>query len=358
MSEREKTYVEDVNRSIYDIRNEEKDVYRIKKGLTPDIVAEISEKKKDPAWMANFRLQSLQIYNEMEVPDWGPSIEGLNMEDIVTYVKPNTHMSAKWSEVPEDIKDTFEKLGIPQAERKSLAGVGAQYDSELVYHNVREEVAAQGVVYTDMESALNGEYADMVRKHFMKLVTPRDHKFAALHGAVWSGGSFVYVPPGVSVTIPLQSYFRLNAPGAGQNLDTGTKVVHNAPETTSYINTKSISKDGGISTFRSSVVVKNSAAKSKSAVSCQSLMLDDKSRSDTIPAMDIRTQDADIGHEAKIGRISDEAVFYLMSRGISEEDARAMIVSGFADNVSKELPLEYAVEMNNLIRLEMKGSIG
>ena len=216
MSEREKTYVEDVNRSIYDIRNEEKDVYRIKKGLTPDIVAEISEKKKDPAWMANFRLQSLQIYNEMEVPDWGPSIEGLNMEDIVTYVKPNTHMSAKWSEVPEDIKDTFEKLGIPQAERKSLAGVGAQYDSELVYHNVREEVAAQGVVYTDMESALNGEYADMVRKHFMKLVTPRDHKFAALHGAVWSGGSFVYVPPGVSVTIPLQSYFRLNAPGAGQ----------------------------------------------------------------------------------------------------------------------------------------------
>ena len=166
--------------------------------------------------MANFRLQSLQIYNEMEVPDWGPSIEGLNMEDIVTYVKPNTHMSAKWSEVPEDIKDTFEKLGIPQAERKSLAGVGAQYDSELVYHNVREEVAAQGVVYTDMESALNGEYADMVRKHFMKLVTPRDHKFAALHGAVWSGGSFVYVPPGVSVTIPLQSYFRLNAPGAGQ----------------------------------------------------------------------------------------------------------------------------------------------
>mgnify|MGYP006967879165 CR=1 FL=1 len=201
MSEREKTYVEDVNRSIYDIRNEEKDVYRIKKGLTPDIVAEISEKKKDPAWMANFRLQSLQIYNEMEVPYWGPSIEGLNMEDIVTYVKPNTHMSAKWSEVPEDIKDTFEKLGIPQAERKSLAGVGAQYDSELVYHNVREEVAAQGVVYTDMESALNGEYADMVRKHFMKLVTPRDHKFAALHGAVWSGGSFVYVPPGVLFSI-------------------------------------------------------------------------------------------------------------------------------------------------------------
>ena len=421
-------------------------------------------------WMQNFRLESLQIYNEMKVPDWGPSIEGLNMDDIVTYVRQNTKMSAKWSDVPEDIKDTFEKLGIPQAERKSLAGVGAQYDSELVYHNVREEVAAQGVVYTDMESALTGEYADMVKKHFMKLVTPRDHKFAALHGAVWSGGSFVYVPPGVSVEIPLQSYFRLNAPGAGQfehtliivdegaylhfiegcsapkynvanlhagcvelfvgknaklrystienwsknmynlntkralveeggtiewvsgsfgshvsylypmsvlngegaraeftgitfagkgqNLDTGTKVVHNAPKTTSYVNTKSISKDGGISTFRSSVVVKPQAKQSKSAVSCQSLMLDDISRSDTIPAMDIRTKDADVGHEARIGRISDEAVFYLMSRGISEEEARAMIVSGFADNVSKELPLEYAVEMNNLIRLEMKGSIG
>lgn len=467
---REKTNVNDVDRSMYDFRNEEKDVYRVKEGLTPAIVEKISSEKHDPVWMQNFRLESLQIYNEMKVPDWGPSIEGLNMDDIVTYVRPNTKMSAKWSDVPEDIKDTFEKLGIPQAERKSLAGVGAQYDSELVYHNVREEVAAQGVVYTDMESALTGEYADMVKKHFMKLVTPRDHKFVALHGAVWSGGSFVYVPPGVSVEIPLQSYFRLNAPGAGQfehtliivdegaylhfiegcsapkynvanlhagcvelfvgknaklrystienwsknmynlntkralveeggtiewvsgsfgshvsylypmsvlngegaraeftgitfagkgqNLDTGTKVVHNAPKTTSYVNTKSISKDGGISTFRSSVVVKPQAKQSKSAVSCQSLMLDDISRSDTIPAMDIRTKDADVGHEARIGRISDEAVFYLMSRGISEEEARAMIVSGFADNVSKELPLEYAVEMNNLIRLEMKGSIG
>lgn len=467
---KEKTYVEDIDRNKYDFRYDEKDAYKVKEGLTPEIVEKISREKKDPAWMELFRLQSLQIYNEMEVPDWGPSIDGLNMDQIVTYVRPNTKMAAKWSDVPQDIKDTFEKLGIPQAERKSLAGVGAQYDSELVYHNVRSEVAAQGVVYTDMESALKGEYADMVRKHFMKLVTPRDHKFAALHGAVWSGGSFVYVPPGVSVTIPLQSYFRLNAPGAGQfehtliivdegaylhfiegcsapkynvanlhagcvelfvgknaklrystienwsknmynlntkrarveeggtiewvsgsfgshvsylypmsilngkgaraeftgitfagkgqNLDTGAKIVHNAPKTSSYVNTKSISKDGGISTFRSSVVVTNKAKQSKSAVSCQSLMLDGISRSDTIPALDIRTKDADVGHEAKIGKISDDAVFYLMSRGISEEDARAMIVSGFADNVSKELPLEYAVEMNNLIHLEMKGSIG
>ena len=212
----EKTYVEDIDRSVYDIKNEEKDVYRVKEGLTPAIVEQISKEKKDPQWMQLFRLESLQIYNQLQVPNWGPSIEGLNMDEIVTYVRPNTHMSAKWSDVPKDIKDTFERLGIPQAERKSLAGVGAQYDSELVYHNVREEVAAQGVIYTDMESALNGEYADMVRSHFMKLVKPTDHKFAALHGAVWSGGSFVYVPPGVSVEIPLQSYFRLNAPGAGQ----------------------------------------------------------------------------------------------------------------------------------------------
>ena len=201
---KEKTYVDDVDRSIYDIRNEEKDVYRVQEGLDASIVEKISKEKNDPAWMTMFRLQSLQIYNELKVPDWGLSIDGLDMSHIATYVRPNTKMSAKWSEVPEDIKDTFEKLGIPQAERKSLAGVGAQYDSELVYHNVREEVAAQGVVYTDMESALKGEYADMVRKYFMKLVRPNDHKFAALHGAVWSGGSFVYVPPGVSVEIPLQ----------------------------------------------------------------------------------------------------------------------------------------------------------
>ena len=469
---KEKSQVEDIDRSLYDFRNEEKaeNIYKVEEGLTPEIVEQISKEKNDPAWMKLFRLQSLQIYNSMKVPDWGPSIEGLDMNQIVTYVRPKTRMSAKWSDVPDDIKDTFERLGIPQAERKSLAGVGAQYDSELVYHNVREEVAAQGVIYTDLESAMHGEYAEMIRTHFMHLVKPNDHKFAALHGAVWSGGSFVYVPKGVSVEIPLQSYFRLNAPGAGQfehtliivdegaelhfiegcsapkynvanlhagcvelfvgknaklrystienwsknmynlntkravveeggtiewvsgsfgshvsylypmsilkgkgarmeftgitfagkgqNLDTGAKVVHSAPDTSSYINTKSISKDGGISTFRSSVVIGKNAEHSKAAVSCQSLMLDEISRSDTIPAMDVRTCNADVGHEAKIGRISDDAVFYLMSRGISEEDARAMIVSGFADNVSKELPLEYAVEMNNLIQLEMKGSIG
>jgi len=467
---KEKTVVSDIDRNIYDIKDEEKDAYRIEEGLTPEIVEKLSKEKNDPEWMREFRLNSLKIYNELKVPEWGPSIDGLNMDEIVTYVRPNTKMSAKWSEVPDDIKNTFDRLGIPQAERESLAGVGAQYDSELVYHNVRKEVEELGVIYTDMESALTGPFADMVKEHFMKLVPPTDHKFAALHGAVWSGGSFVYVPPGVSVEIPLQSYFRLNAPGAGQfehtliiveegadlhfiegcsapkynvanlhagcvelfvgknaklrystienwsknmynlntkrakveeggkvewisgsfgshvsylypmsvlngkgaraeftgvtfagndqNLDTGTKVVHNAPDTSSYVNTRSISKDGGISTFRSAVVITEKAKNSKSSVSCASLMVDNISRSDTIPAMDIRTRYADVGHEAKIGKISDDAVFYLMSRGLSEEEAKALIVSGFADNVSKELPVEYAVEMNNLIRLEMKGAIG
>ncbi|MBQ9488837.1 MAG: Fe-S cluster assembly protein SufB [Lachnospiraceae bacterium] len=467
----EKTYVEDVDRSFYDFRFEDRDNYRVSSGLTEEIIRQISKEKHDPDWMLEFRLQSLKVFEQMPMTTWGPSIKGLDLQNIVTYVRPNTErMHAKWEEVPENIKETFERLGIPQSERESLAGVGAQYDSELVYHNVRKEVADLGVVYTDIESALRGEYADMIRERFMKLVPPTDHKFAALHGAVWSGGSFVYVPPGVTVEIPLQSYFRLNAPGAGQfehtliivdkganlhfiegcsapkynvanlhagcvelyvgenatlrystienwsknmynlntkrarvekggkvewvsgsfgshvsylypmsilkgegarceftgvtfagagqNLDTGCKIVHDAPKTTSYVNTRSISKSGGISTFRSAVVVTAKAENSKSSVSCESLMLDDESRSDTIPVMDVRTNQADIGHEAKIGRISDEAIFYLMSRGLSEEDARALIVSGFAENVSKELPLEYAVEMNNLIRIEMKGAIG
>ncbi|MBR1861361.1 MAG: Fe-S cluster assembly protein SufB [Lachnospiraceae bacterium] len=468
---KEKTQVDDIDRSLYDFRYEDKDAYKVEEGLTEDIVRQISDEKNDPDWMREFRLKALKIYNEIPVPDWGPSIDGLDMEHIVTYVRPNTErMHTSWEDVPEDIKTTFDKLGIPEAERKSLAGVGAQYDSELVYHNVRKEVSEQGVVYTDIESALRGEYGDMIREHFMHLVPPTDHKFAALHGAVWSGGSFVYVPKGVHLDIPLKSYFRLNAKGAGQfehtliiveddaylhfiegcsapkynvanlhagcvelfvgknstlrystienwsknmynlntkraivaeggkiewvsgsfgshvsylypmsildgkgarteftgvtfagngqNLDTGTKVVHNAPDTSSYVNTRSISKDGGISTFRSSVVINSNAKGSKSAVSCESLMVDDISRSDTIPAMDVRTADADVGHETRIGRISDDTVFYLMSRGLSEEEARALIVRGFADNVSKELPLEYAVEMNNLITLEMKGSIG
>ena len=468
---KEKTNVNDIDRSLYDFRFEEDESEYFDSGLSKEIIRAISDEKNDTDWMREFRLRSLEIYQKTKMVDWGPSIEGLDVDNIVTYIRQRSRMNTDWEAVPDDIKDTFERLGIPQAERESLAGVGAQYDSELVYHNVRKEVAESGVVYTDLESAMHDEkYAEMIRQHFMKLVPPTDHKFAALHGAVWSGGSFVYVPKGVRLEIPLQSYFRLNAKGAGQfehtliileegsylhfiegcsapkyyeaglhagcvelyvgrnatlrystienwsknmynlntkralveeggkiewvsgsfgshvsylypmsilngrgasaeftgitfagegqNLDTGAKVVHNAPDTSSYINTKSISKSGGVSTFRSAVTVNKNAEGSRSAVNCESLMLDRVSRSDTVPVMDIRTNKADIGHEAKIGRISDEAVFYLMSRGLDEDSAKAMIVRGFADNVSKELPLEYAMEMNNLIGLEMKGSIG
>ena len=471
MADKEKTYVEDVDRSLYDFRNEVKDVYKVDEGLTEEIVRQISKEKNDPEWMAEFRLHSLEVYNKTPFPNWGPSIDGLNMDNIVTYIKPKDNkMHADWDEVPEEIKNTFERLGIPQAERESLAGVGAQYDSELVYHNVKKEVAEQGVIYTDLESAMHGEYGDMIKDHFMHLVPPTDHKFAALHGAVWSGGSFVYVPPGVTVEIPLQSYFRLNAPGAGQfehtliivdegadlhfiegcsapkyyeanlhagavelfvkdgarlrystienwsknmynlntkrarvaadakmewvsgsfgshvsylypttilqgdrstcefsgitfagatqDLDTGCKVILNGADTVASVDTKSISKDGGCNTFRSSVVVGRRAHNARATVSCQSLMLDDISRSDTIPAMDVRNATASVGHEATIGRISDDTILYLMSRGCSEAEARTMVVGGFANPVSKELPLEYAVEMNNLIKLEMEGAIG
>jgi len=464
--------VADIDRSIYDFRYEEtdKEFYRIEDGLTKEIIEKISDEKEDPQWMKEFRLKCLDIYHQIPKPKWGPSLDGLDMDHISTYVRPKIGMSHSWDDVPQEIKDTFEKLGIPEAERKSLAGVGAQYDSELVYHNVRKSVEKEGVIYIGFEEALKSqEWGPMVKEYFMTLITPKCHKFAALHGAAWSGGSFVYVPKGVKVSFPLQSYFRFNAKGAGQfehtliivdegadlhfiegcsapkyneanlhagaveifvkknahcrystieswsknmynlntkkalveengsiewvsgsfgshvsflfpesilqgkkaraeftgitfagagqMLDTGAKMVHLAPNTSSLISTKSISKDGGLSIYRSSVYVDPKATGSKCSISCESLMLDPLSRSDTVPAMEILTDDCDVGHEAKIGRISGDAIFYLMSRGISEEDARSMIVSGFANPVSKELPLEYAVEMNNLIKLEMKGNM-
>ena len=432
-----KTKIEDINRNIYDIKNKDEYEFKIKKGLSKDIVEEISAKKNEPSWMRDFRSK--------------------------------TKLSNSWDDVDEDIKNTFDKLGIPEAEKKSLAGVGAQYDSEVVYHSMKEELKKQGVIYTDMETAVN-EYPELVKKYFMKCVPVYDHKFVALHGAVWSGGSFVYVPKNVKVDIPLQSYFRLNSKEAGQfehtliiveegaslhfiegcsapkynkvnlhagcvelyvkdnaylrystienwsknmlnlntkkaivgknakmewvsgsfgskismlypmsildgegaqteytgisfastgqNLDNGFKVVHNAKNTSSLVNAKSISKNGGKCTYRSLVRINENAKNSKSSVSCESLMLDDFSVSDTIPVNDIRTDEVEFSHEAKIGKISDKTIFYLMSRGMTEEDAKAMIVRGFAYEVSKELPVEYAVEMNNLINLELEGAIG
>lgn len=469
MSNKKNYNIEELERGVYDIKNEDRYSYKVNKGLTEDTLRKISKEKNEPEWMLNFRLKSLETYSKTAMPTWGPSLDELDMDNIVTYVRPDTEMKGSWEDVPDDIKDTFEKLGIPEAERTSLAGVGAQYDSEVVYHSIKEDLVKQGVIYTDMESAVK-EYEDIVKEYFMKLVPPSDHKFVALHGAVWSGGSFVYVPAGIDVDIPLQSYFRLNSPGAGQFehtliivekgaklhfiegcsapkynvtnlhagcvelyvkedatlrystienwsrnmlnlntkralvekngtiewvsgsfgskksmlypmsilkgegakseftgvtfagtgqfLDTGTKVVHAAPYTSSTVNSKSISKGDGTAIYRGSVKVLPCAHHSKSTVSCESLMLDDISRSDTIPALDILNDEVDIGHEAKIGRISDDAIFYLMSRGISEDEARAMIVRGFVEPISKELPLEYAVEMNRLINLELNGNIG
>jgi len=469
MMERKKTHVEEINRDAYDIANPENAAYKVDKGLTAEIVTDISTGKNEPDWMLEHRLQSLAVYERLPLPNWGPSLHELDMNHIVTYVRPNMAMTDNWNEVPEEIKQTFDRLGIPEAEKLALSGVGAQYDSEVVYHSIKEEMRQQGVIYTDMDTALH-EYEDIVKKHFMKLLPATAHKFAALHGAVWSGGSFVYVPKDVEVHMPLQSYFRLNAPGAGQfehtliileegarlhfiegcsaprynalnlhagcvelyvgenatlrystienwsrnmmnlnskcaavekngaiewvsgtfgshitmlypssilrgegarseftgitfaaagqELDTGTKVIHAAPNTSSTVSSKSISKSGGKAIYRSAVTVLPEAKNSKSSVSCESLMLDRESRSDTIPVMDIRNDEVDIGHEAKIGRISEETVFYLMTRGIGENEAKALIVRGFVEPITKELPLEYAVEMNRLVTLEFEGGIG
>lgn len=465
----EKTRLEEVDLSRYDFIEHAEPALRLAPGLNEAVVRAISSEKGEPSWMLAHRLKSLETYHEMAMPAWGPNLDELDIGKITLYSRPKTGMNDSWDDVPEGIKDTFERLGIPEAERVSLGGVGAQFDSEVVYHKVKDEVAAQGVVYCDMETALR-EHENLVRRYFMKLVPPSDHKYAALHGAIWSGGSFVHVPRGVKVSIPLQSYFRLNAEGAGQFehtliilepgadlhfiegcsapkysvinlhagcvelfvgegarlrystvenwsknmmnlntkrarveekgtiewvsgsfgshismlypssllvgegshseftgitfagkgqvLDTGSKVIHSAAHTTSSINTKSISKNGGHSITRSEVIITKAASHAKSTVSCESLMLDSISRSDTIPAMDIRCEDADIGHEARIGRISEQAIFYLMSRGLSESEAKGLIVRGFAEPIAKELPMEYAVEMNNLISLEMEGSIG
>ena len=438
------------------------DQYR---GLSRAIVEKISQRKNDPEWMRELRLAALDVYNRMPMPKFGPDLSELDLDNIESYVEANSAMVDDWNKVPHEIRQTFEQLGIPQAEQSGLAGVGAQYDSELVYHNIQQAVADTGVVYMGIEAALHSNYAKIIQDKFMQLVPIDDHKFAALHAAVWSGGSFVYVPRGVSVEFPLQSYYRFNAPGAGQFehtliivdddadlhfiegcsapkynvanlhagcveiyvgknahvkystvenwsknmfnlntkraivaecgkiewitgsfgshvsmlypyailngngasmeytgvsfagqkqiLDTGVKVEHRAANTRSIINAKSISKDGGINTFRNVVKITTDAKKSRSFTDCQSLMLDSLSKSETIPFFDIQTDDAEVAHEANIGKISTQEIEFLMSRGLQEDVARSLIVRGFANDVSKELPFEYAAEMNNLIKLEM-----
>jgi Fe-S cluster assembly protein SufB len=443
--------------------------YKAPKGLSREVVESISDYKSEPAWMREFRLKALEHFYSRPTPKWGGDLDQIDFDDIHYFVRASEKNSRDWSEVPEDIKNTFDRLGIPEAERKFLAGVGAQYESEVVYHQVNEKLEAQGVIFTDMDTALR-EHEDLVREHWATIIPPNDNKLAALNSAVWSGGSFVYVPAGVKVEMPLQAYFRINtenmgqfertliiaeegadvhyiegctAPvystdslhsavveivakpssrvryttvqnwsqnvynlvtkravahekatmewvdcnlgskltmkypsiyllgpeahgeilsiafaGAGQHQDAGGKIIHAAPRTSSSIFSKSISKDGGRATYRGLLEVADGAAEARSKVVCDALLLDEDSRSDTYPTIRIDENDADIGHEATVSKIGDEQLFYLQSRGLDEEEASKMIVNGFIEPVTKELPMEYAVELNRLIELQMEGSIG
>ncbi len=452
----------------YDFRTESHAVFKARKGIDVEIVNQISDMKNEPDWMRDFRLKSFEIFQSKPMPHWGGAID-IDFQDIYYYLKPTNGQGHTWDEVPQEIKDTFDKLGIPQAERKYLAGVKAQFESEVVYGSLKEDLAKQGVLFTDTDTAVR-EHPDLLREYFGKIIPPTDNKFAALNSAVWSGGSFIYVPKGVKIEFPLQAYFRINAenmgqfertliivdegasvhyvegctapmytseslhsavveiickrgsrcryttiqnwanniynlvtkramayadatmewvdgnlgskltmkypavymmePGArgeilsiafaskGQHQDAGAKLVHCAPNTTGQIISKSISKNGGRASYRGLVKVENGAKNTKCNVVCDALILDPKSRSDTYPYIEILEQDVTVGHEASVSRIGEEQLFYLMSRGLSEAEASTMIVNGFIEPLVKELPMEYAVEMNRLIQLQMEGSVG
>lgn len=466
---RRRTYVADIERGVYDIKDEVHAAYSTGKGVTEEVVRKISAKKNEPEWMLNIRLQGLKIFNEKPMPTWSADLSDLDMNEITNYLEPDARQTDNWDDVPSYIKNTFDRLGIPEAEKKSLGGVGAQYDSSVVYHNLEKELNEQGVIYTDIETAVKN-YPDMVKKYFMNLIPVDNHKFSALHAAVWSGGTFLYVPKGVKIKKPIQSYFRLNAPeagqyehtiiiveddadvhfiegcsapkynknvvhagavelyigkrarlryssienwsrnmynlntkkalvdedgviewisgsfgskatmlyplsilkgersrseytgvtfaSAGQYLDSGCKVIHAASNTSSKVKSKSISKNGGWACYRSLMEVVPGVKNIKATAECESLMLDNLSKSDTIPMIVSNTDDIDIGHEASIGRISDDAIFYLMQRGLTSDEAKALIIRGFVEPISKELPLEYAVELNRLIEIELEGTIG
>ena len=444
-------------------------IYTAKKGLNKEIVREISRQKNEPAWMLDFRLKALEIFERLPMPSWGADLSSLHIDDIHYYVKPLENQKHSWDDVPQDIKTTFDVLGIPQAEQKYLAGVGAQYESEIIYKSLKKKWTDQGVLFMDMSSALL-EYPDLFKKYFSTVIPPHDNKFAALNSAVWSGGSFVYVPKGVRIDMPLQAYFRINVasmgqfertliiaqegsdvhyvegcsaptyrknslhsavvelvalkssriryttiqnwsgsvynlvtkravaykdaavewidgnfgskvtmkypcvilkePGAraqiisiavagkGQHQDAGAKVIHLAPNTSSNIVSKSISQHGGRTSYRGLLKVAQGAIGSCSKVQCDALMMDDLSRSDTYPTVQVHESQVDVGHEAAVNAISEEQIFYMMSRGLTAAQARALIVNGFIDAFVKELPMEYAVEINRLIAHEMEGSIG
>ena len=453
----------------YGFHDQENAVFKSEKGLTHQVVDQISDIKNEPEWMRRFRHDALEIFLAKPMPTWGADLSTIDFDDIFYYLRPAEKQGKSWDDVPEDIKRTFDRLGIPEAERKFLAGVGAQYESEVVYHSLKDEWEKMGVVFLDMDSGLR-EHEDIVKEYFATVIPAADNKFAALNSAVWSGGSFVYVPAGVHVDIPLQAYFRINAEnmgqfertliiveegasvhyvegctapvyssdslhsavveifvkkggrcryttiqnwstdvynlvtkralayedatmewidgnlgskitmkypavymmgpkahgeilsiafaGNGQHQDAGGKVVHASPNTSSKIVSKSISKNGGRASYRGLLKVAKGAHHSRSSVVCDALLLDPDSRSDTYPYIEIDEDDVSVGHEASVSKIGEEQLFYLMSRGIDEDEAAAMIVGGFIEPLVKELPMEYAVEMNRLIQLQMEGSIG
>jgi len=444
-------------------------VFRTEKGLSPEVVAAISAHKNEPEWMLKFRLKALSHFRKRAMPSWGADLSGIDFDNIYYYVKPTEEQSRSWDDVPDSIRQTFDKLGIPEAERKFLAGVSAQYDSEVVYHSIREDLDKLGVVFGDCDTGLR-DHPEIFRKYFGTVIPANDNKFAALNSAVWSGGSFVYVPKGVRVDIPLQAYFRINsdnmgqfertliiaeegsyvhyiegctAPtyssdslhsavveiiahkdahvryttiqnwsnnvynlvtkravayegarvewidgnlgskvtmkypaiylmgehahgevlsaafaGEGQHQDAGSKCIHVASNTTSNVVSRSISKGGGRTSYRGHIKVHEKATGVRSSVRCDALLLDEESQSDTYPYMDIDSPDVSIGHEATVSKIGDEQIFYLMSRGLSESDATALIVNGFFEPFVKELPMEYAVELNRLLAVQMEGSVG
>ena len=457
----------------FDFRKDEEADLRSGRGLTEETVRLISEEKNEPDWMLERRLRSLKLFQEMPMPDWGPDLSGLDVDEIVPYIRPDVESPEavdEWDDLPENIRDTFDRLGIPEAEKNALSGVGAQYESEVVYQNMQEQWENKGVIFCDMDEAVQ-EHEELVREYFMsKCVPPSDNKFAALHGAVWSGGSFLYVPEDTVVEMPVQAYFRMNssdmgqfehtliiseegsevhyiegcsAPkygthslhaggvevfvgenahvqystiqnwsrntynlntkralveadgrmewisgsmgskvtmlypstvlkgegasdnhitiafaGDGQNIDTGAKVYHNAPKTTSTIESKSVAKDSGRTNYRGLVHIASGAENSSTAVECDALMFDNESVSDTMPFMEINESSVDVAHEATVGKIGDEDVFYLQTRGLDDDDAKQLIVNGFIEPISEELPIEYAVELNRLVELEMEGSLG
>jgi len=460
----------DMDYSKYDFKDStEMYVHLSKKGLSKDTVREISKLKDEPEWMLDFRLRAYDVFMKKPMPQWGGDLNKIDFQNIFYYAKASEKTEKNWDDVPENVKNTFDKLGIPEAEKKFLAGVGAQYESEVVYHSLREDLAKQGVLFLDTDTALK-EQPELFKKYFAKTIPPEDNKFAALNSAVWSGGSFIYIPPGVKVDMPLQAYFRINAENIGQfertliiadegsevhyiegctapvysseslhvavvellahkdaklryttiqnwsndvyNLvtkrayaydgatvewidgnigskltmkypgiylmgrkaygetlsvafagknqhqDTGAKMVHLAPDTTSKVTSKSVSRANGRSTYRGLLKVAKGATNVKATVRCDALLLDDTSKTDTYPYMEINQEDATVTHEATVGKIGDEQIFYLMSRGFTEEEALSLIVNGFMEPFTKELPMEYAVELNRLIKLEMDNSVG